>query len=238
MLQAADVAELYRWAGLMQAMFDMLPQLRDVSTDQQASATTATLDIDRPTAARLGVSVQAIDDVLYDAFGQRQVATLFTPLNQSHVIEEIDPRYHLSTEALRHVYVRSSLSSKLVPLDLLVHVQRGVSPITINHQGLFPAVTLPFNLAPGVALGDAVTATRKLEQAAGMPSSVNGTFRGAAQAFQDSLRSQPWLILAAIVSDGENPRVTARAFRCGLRVRHGAIVVPRFIVLGRLSCAR
>ncbi len=199
-LQDSDVAELYKWSSLLQARFDALPQLRDVSSDRQASATSATLDIDRATAARMGVTVQAIDDTLYDAFGQRQVATLFSPLNQYHVIEEVDPRYQLGTEALRHLFVRSTTTSKLVPLSLLVRVHQGISPITINHQGLFPAVTLSFNLAPGVALGDAVNAIRAVEQQAHMPATVSGTFQGAAQVFQNSLRSEPWLILAAIVT--------------------------------------
>ncbi|MDB5360326.1 MAG: acriflavine resistance protein [Rhodospirillales bacterium] len=199
-LQDGDVAELYKWSSLLEAKLKALPQLRDVTSDRQASATSATLNIDRSTAGRLGISVQAIDDTLYDAFGQRQVATLFSPLNQYHVIEEVDPRYQLSTEALRHIFVRSTTSGKLVPLNLLASVQQGVSPITINHQGLFPAVTLSFNVAPGVALGDAVAAIRAVETAARMPASVTGTFQGAAQAFQDSLKTEPWLILAAIVT--------------------------------------
>jgi hydrophobe/amphiphile efflux-1 (HAE1) family protein len=199
-LQVPDVSELYKWAAVMEGKLKALSQLRDVTSDRQASAASATLNIDRATAGRLGVSIQAIDDTLYDAFGQRQVATLFAPDNQYHVVEEVDPRYQLSTEALRHLYVRSSTSGKLVPLSLMVTVVQGVSPITINHQGLFPAVTLSFNLAPGVALGDAVTAIQASEAAAGMPASVTGSFQGAAQAFQDSLSSEPWLILAAIIT--------------------------------------
>jgi hydrophobe/amphiphile efflux-1 (HAE1) family protein len=199
-LQDANVAELYKWSSLLENKFDALPQLRDVNSDQEASATSATLNIDRPTAARLGVSVQSIDDILYDAFGQRQVATLFSPINQYHVIEEVEPRYQLSTAALQQLYVRSSSTNSLVPLSLLVRVHQGVSPITINHQGLFPAVTLSFNLAPGTALGDAVNAIHATEQQARMPSTVNGSFQGTAQVFQSSLRSEPWLILAAILT--------------------------------------
>ena len=199
-LQAADVEELYRWSTLLEQKLSDLPQLRDVSSDRQASATSATLDIDRPTAARMGVSIRAIDDTLYDAFGQRQVATLFSPLNQYHVILELAPRFQMSTDALQRLYVRSFTTNKLVPLNLLVAIKQGVSPITINHQGLFSAVTLSFNIAPGVALGDAVVAVQAVEQQAGLPASVTGTFQGAAQAFQDSLRSQPWLILAAIMT--------------------------------------
>ncbi len=199
-LQDGDVGELYKWSSLLDAKLKTMPQLRDVTSDRQAAATSVTLDIDRSTASRLGVNVQAIDDTLYDAFGQRQVATLFSPLNQYHVVEEVDPRYQLSTEGLRHLFVRSATSGQLVPLSLLVKVKQGVSPITINHQGLFPAVTLSFNLAPGVALGDAISAIHAVESEARMPASVVGTFQGAAQAFQDSLRSEPWLILAAVLT--------------------------------------
>ena len=199
-LQDPNVTELYHWAATLEKTFNGMPQLRDVSSDQNASATSATLDIDRQTAGRLGITVQAIDDILYDAFGQRQVATLFSPTNQYHVIEEVDPRYQLSTAALQHLYVRSSSTNALVPLSLLVSVHQGVSPITINHQGLFPAVTLSFNLAPGVALGDAVNAINAAELQAHMPASVTGTFQGSAQVFQSSLKSEPWLILAAIIT--------------------------------------
>ncbi|MCB8876053.1 efflux RND transporter permease subunit [Acidisoma silvae] len=199
-LQDPNVTELYHWAATLEKTFGGMAQLRDVSSDQNASATSATLDIDRQTAGRLGITVQAIDDILYDAFGQRQVATLFSPTNQYHVIEEVDPRYQLSTAALQHLYVRSSSTNALVPLSLLVSVHQGVSPITINHQGLFPAVTLSFNLAPGVALGDAVNAINAVELQTHMPASVTGTFQGSAQVFQSSLKSEPWLILAAIIT--------------------------------------
>jgi multidrug efflux pump len=199
-LQDADVAELSKWSGIMLQKLASLPGLRDVTSDAQASATSATLNIDRDTASRLGVTAQAIDDVLYDAFGQRQVATMFTQLNQYHVVEEVDPRFQLTTDSLRHLYVRSPLTTQLVPLSLLCSVENGVSPISINHQGMFPSVTLSFNLAPGYALGDAITAIHAAEQAAGKPDTVIATFQGTAQAFQSSLRSQPWLILAAIVA--------------------------------------
>jgi multidrug efflux pump len=125
---------------------------------------------------------------------------MFTQLNQYHVVEEVDPRFQLTTDSLRHLYVRSPLTGQLVPLSLLCSVENGVSPISINHQGMFPSVTLSFNLAPGYALGDAVTAIHAAEQAAGKPDTVIATFQGTAQAFQSSLRSQPWLILAAIVA--------------------------------------
>ncbi len=199
-LKDADVPELDKWATVMLQKLKSLPQLRDVTSDAQASATTATLKIDRDTASRLGITTQAIDDTLYDAFGQRQVATLFTQLNQYHVVEEVDPRFQLSTEALKHLYLRSSISNQLVPLSLLATVVDGVSSPIITHQALFPSVTLSFNLAPGYALGDAVDAVRIAEGRAGKPSSVVAGFQGTAQAFQSSLKSQPWLIVAALVA--------------------------------------
>jgi multidrug efflux pump len=199
-LQDADAAELARWSGIVTDKLATLPELRDVTSDAQASAASATLHIDRDTASRLGVTAQAIDDALYDAFGQRQVATLFTQLNQYHVIEEVDPRFQLSTDALHHLYVRSSISGQLVPLSMLAKVENGVSPVSINHQGLFPSVTVSFNLAPGYALGDAITAIRGAEQSIGKPDRVIATFQGTAQVFQGALQSQPWLILAAVIA--------------------------------------
>jgi multidrug efflux pump len=199
-LKDADVPELDKWATVMLQKLKSLPQLRDVTSDAQASATTATLKIDRDTASRLGITTQAIDDTLYDAFGQRQVATLFTQLNQYHVVEEVDPRFQLSTEALKHLYLRSSISNQLVPLSLVATVVDGVSSPIITHQALFPSVTLSFNLAPGYALGDAVDAVRIAEGRVGKPSSVVASFQGTAQAFQSSLKSQPWLIVAALVA--------------------------------------
>ena len=199
-LQAADIAQLDHWAGLMQQRLKKLPQLTDVSTDRQPSAAETTLRIDRDTAARLGVSVQSIDDALYDAFGQRQVATLFTQLDQYSVILELSPSWQLSQEALSHLYVNSSTSGSLVPLSVVASLGQGLAPVQINHQGLFPAITLSFNLAPGASLGDAVTAIDAQARAAGLPDAVTGSFQGTAQAFQDSLRSQPWLILAAVLA--------------------------------------
>jgi multidrug efflux pump len=198
-LQDPNVQELDHWAQVLTARFAKLPQLTDVTSDQQASATSATLVIDRSTASRFGITAQAIDDTLYDAFGQRQIATLFTELNQYHVVEEVDPRFQLTQDALAHLYVRSPLTNELVPLNVLVMIQNNVSPISVNHQGLFPAVTISFNLAAGQSLGNAVTAIRAAEASAGKPDSLIGTFQGTAQAFQASLKSEPYLILAALV---------------------------------------
>jgi multidrug efflux pump len=198
-LQDPDVQELSHWAQVLTTRLARLPELADVTSDQQASATSATLVIDRSTASRFGITAQAIDDTLYDAFGQRQIATLFTQLNQYHVVEEVDPKFQLTPDALAHLYVRSPLTNELVPLNVLVSIENNVSPIAVNHQGLFPAVTISFNLAPGQSLGNAVTAIRAAEAAAGKPDSLSGTFQGTAQAFQASLQSEPYLILAALV---------------------------------------
>jgi multidrug efflux pump len=199
-LQSGDTTELDKWATIMGKAMSALPGIQDVTSDKQKAATSATLDIDRPTAARLGVSIQAIDDILYDAFGQRQVATLFTQVSQYHVVLELDPSFQLSTEALNHLYVRSTTTQKLIPLSMLASVKNGVLPVSVNHQGSLPATTLSFNLAPSIALSDAVTAIRGAEVKAGMPVSISGAFQGTAQAFQDSLASQPWLIFAAVIA--------------------------------------
>jgi hydrophobe/amphiphile efflux-1 (HAE1) family protein len=198
-LQAPDVKQLNHWAQVLTQRLSALPQLTDVTSDQQASATSATLVIDRSTASRFGITAQAIDDTLYDAFGQRQIATLFTQLNQYHVIEEVDPKFQLTTDALSHLYVRSPLTSQLVPLSTLAAIENNVSPISVNHQGLFPSVTISFNLAANQSLGNAVTAIHQAETVAGKPDSVTSTFQGTAQAFQASLQSEPYLIAAALV---------------------------------------
>ncbi|MDB5788339.1 efflux RND transporter permease subunit [Caballeronia mineralivorans] len=198
-LQAPDVNLLNHWAQVMTQRLSALPELTDVTSDQQASATSANLVIDRSTASRFGITAQAIDDTLYDAFGQRQIATLFTQLNQYHVIEEVDPKFQLTADALAHLYVRSPLNNSLVPLNTLAKVENTVSPISVNHQGLFPSVTISFNLASGQSLGNAVNAIHQAEVTAGKPDSLTGTFQGTAQAFQASLKSEPYLIAAALV---------------------------------------
>jgi multidrug efflux pump len=198
-LQAPDVSALNHWSQVMTQRLSALPELTDVTSDQQASATSATLVIDRSTASRFGITAQAIDDTLYDAFGQRQIATLFTQLNQYHVIEEVDPTFQLTVDALARLYVRSPLTNALVPLNTLAKVENNVSPISVNHQGLFPSVTISFNLASGQSLGNAVNAIHRAEVAAGKPDFLTGTFQGTAQAFQASLQSEPYLIAAALV---------------------------------------
>jgi multidrug efflux pump len=197
-LQDGNVDELIKWTDVLEKRFRGLPELRGVTSDTQALATQATVQINRDAAARLGVTAQAIDDTLYDAFGQRQIATLFTELNQYHVIEEVSPGYRLSTDDLQRLYVRSTTTGSLVPLSVVTQLKRGLAPITINHQGLFPAITLSFNLAPGYSLGQAVNAIHAVERASGKPASLIGSFQGTARAFQDSLRNQPRLIFTAL----------------------------------------
>jgi multidrug efflux pump len=176
-----------------------LPELTDVASDQQTTGLQTTLRIDRDTAGRLGILPQAIDDVLYDAFGQRQISTIFTQLNQYRVILEVKPEFQQSPEALKQIYVRST-SGDAVPLSAFVSFETTTAPLSISHQGQFPAVTLSFNLAPNVALGEAVTSIRRAEEEIGMPNSIRPNFQGTAQAFQSSLATEPFLILAALIT--------------------------------------
>jgi multidrug efflux pump len=291
-LSDENLNELNAWAPQLLAHMRTMPQLRDVSTDQQDQGLAANLVIDRDTASRLGVSAQAIDQVLYDAFGQRQVSTMYTGLNQYFVVMEVDPQYQLSPDALDNIYVKagnasgattamssttlpatsaaatapaagapsipaaqrapsgaaavfptsggnmvtessssgassaaaassapaanadsavaipgaasapsaSSTGGAMVPLSAFAHYEQKRTSLAVNHQGQYPAVTLTFNLAPNVALGDAVTALEKAQSEMGMPLTIHATFQGTAQAFQDSLRNEPYLILAALVA--------------------------------------
>jgi multidrug efflux pump len=159
----------------------------------------ADLVIDRDTASRLGILPQAIDDTLYDAFGQRQVSTIFTQLNQYHVVLEVDPQFQQNPDSLRNIYVKSS-SGAQVPLASFSHFESSNTPLAINHQGQFPVVTLSFNLAPGVSLGEATKAIDQAEQEIGLSAGIHTSFQGTAAAFRNSLSSEPWLILAAIIT--------------------------------------
>jgi multidrug efflux pump len=197
--QADSLHDLSEWAPRMLAALRDLPQLRDVSSDQQDAGLQVPLTIDRATAARLGVSTRLIDETLYSAFGQRQVSTIYTSLNQYHVVMEVAPEFWQSPDALRGIYVRSTAGTQ-VPLTALTRFEPSAAPLQVNHQGLFPAVTISFNLAPGVALGDAVTAVEGAARRIGLPASIQGKFAGVAQAFQDSLATQPLLILAALLA--------------------------------------
>ncbi len=200
-LQDANLDELAQWSPKLLDGLRGLPELQDVSTDQQDGAATATLTIDRDQAARFGIQPQVIDDTLYDAFGQRQVTQYFTQLNSYHVVLEVLPDVQNKLSALDKLYVKSPTTGQQVPLRALVRVDtKPTASLAINHQGQFPAVTLSFNLSPGVALGQATDAIQALELRLGMPSTVATSFQGSAQAFKDSLSSQPALIAAALVA--------------------------------------
>src|SRR5882672_1019196 len=198
-LEDASADELTTWVPQLVDKLKVLPQLRDVATDQQNGGLRADLVIDRDTASRLGILPQAIDDTLYDAFGQRQVSTIFTQLNQYHVVLEVAPSFQQSPEALKDIYVKSNTGAQ-VTLASFAHFETHHTPLTINHQGQFPVVTLSFNLAPGVSLGDATKVIDDAERDIGLPISVHTSFQGTAAAFRNSLTSEPLLILAAIVT--------------------------------------
>jgi multidrug efflux pump len=198
-IESPDAEELHVWAPRLVERLRTLPELRDVASDQQSGGLAAALTIDRDTAARLGITPQAIDDTLYDAFGQRQVSTIFTQLNQYHVVLEVKPSFQQSPDRLRDLYVRGAGGAQ-VPLGAFTRVTPGTAALAVNHQGQFPSVTLSFNLAPGVALGDAVGAIESAAHALGLPASIRASFQGTAQAFQASLAGEPVLILAALVT--------------------------------------
>jgi len=198
-LESADTEELHRWAPRVVERLRSMRELRDVASDQQNGGLAASLAIDRDTASRLGITPQLIDDTLYDAFGQRQVSTMFTQLNQYHVVLEVAPRYQQGPEALRDIYVRPPTGAP-VPLAAFTHFTPGPAALAVNHQGQFPAVTLSFNLAPGVSLGEAVTAIEAADRAIGLPPTIRASFQGTAQAFRASLANEPFLILAAVVT--------------------------------------
>jgi len=230
-LSDENLNELNTWAPQLMARMRSMPELRDVSTDQQNQGLAANLAIDRDTASRLGITPLMIDQVLYDAFGQREVSTMYTGLNQYFVVMEVDPQYQLSPDALNGIYIKagnvaggttalpaattgaatttaatmtatasSTKAGTMVPLSTIAHYEQQRTSLQVNHQGQYPAVTLSFNLAPNVALGDAVTALEKARNEMSMPSAVTATFQGTAQAFQDSLKNEKYLILAALVA--------------------------------------
>jgi multidrug efflux pump len=198
-LEDADAQELAQWAPKVVAKLQTLPELRDIASDQQDQGLQANLVIDRDTAARLGILPAAIDNTLYDAFGQRQVSTMFTQLNQYHVILEVAPEFQRNPDALKDIYVKSSTGEQ-VPLSAFTHYEQQTTALAVNHQGQFPVVTLSFNLAPNASLGSAVDAIRKAEEQINLPISVQASFQGTAQAFQASLANEPLLVLAAIVT--------------------------------------
>jgi multidrug efflux pump len=196
-LQSDDLNELNQWAPKVLKKLRTVHILTDVSSDQQNSGLESNVVVDRDTASRLGLSQQAIDDTLYDAFGQRQVSTMYTPLNQYHVVMEVAPQFWQNPESLDDIHVRSS-TGDLIKLSTFTHFGNDTTALAVNHQGQFPSVTISFNLAPGVALGDAVDAIAQAEAEIHLPAGIRGTFQGTAQAFQDSLKNEGFLILFAL----------------------------------------
>ncbi|MFZ0278812.1 MAG: multidrug efflux RND transporter permease subunit [Candidatus Sulfotelmatobacter sp.] len=198
-IQGEDLNELNKWGPLLLGKMRSLQELRDVNTDQQDKGLQAQLVIDRDTAGRLGVAAQDIDNALYDAFGQRQVSTMYMPLNQYHVVMEAAPDFQQTTEALQNIYLRST-SGTPIPLAAFTHFQPSNIPLAVNHQSQFPSVTISFNLAPGVSLGQATLAIEKIQQSIGFPATIQASFQGTAAAFKDSLSSEPVLILTALIT--------------------------------------
>ena len=198
-LQGEELAVLQAWSPRLLEKMRKMPGLVDVNSNQQISGLEARLNFDRATASRLGITPQAIDEVLYDAFGQRQVSTMYTALNQYHVVMEVDPRFSQDPGGLRHVYVNSA-SGTPTPLSAFATYEPRATALSVNHQSQFPAVTISFNLKPGTSLGTAVPEIEKAGRDLGMPATIHGSFSGTAQAFQASLANEPVLIAAALLA--------------------------------------
>ncbi len=198
-LQGDDLNELNTWAPRVDQKLRTVRELVDVNSDQQDKGVQSSVVFDRSTASRLGVTPQLIDDTLYDAFGQRQVSIMYTPLNQYHVVMGVAQQYWQHPGTLHDIYVRSTLGTQ-VPLSAVAHYETTATSLAVNHQGQFPGVTFSFNLAPGVALGDAVRGIETAMQQIGLPNDIRGSLQGTANAFQASLANQPFLILAALVT--------------------------------------
>jgi multidrug efflux pump len=198
-LQADSLSDLTHWAPVLQQRLAKIPELRDVNSDQQMRGLESAIVIDRDTAGRLGVDILDIDNTLSDAFGQRQVSNIYKGINQYHVVLEVAPEFQPGPDALKSVYVPSS-SGKLVPLNAFAHFEHSNTALSVNHQGIFPAITLSFNLAPGASLGPAVQHIEAANRELKVPSTVHATFQGTAQAFQDSLSNQLVLIITALAA--------------------------------------
>jgi multidrug efflux pump len=198
-LQSANLEDLNNWAPRLLQKLRTLPQLRDQNSDQQDKGLQARLVIDRDTASRLGITPQTLDNALYDAFGQRQVSTMYRALNQYHVVMEVAPQFQQTPEALQDIYLRSTAGTP-VPLAAFTHYEPANTPLAVSHQGQVPSVTISFNLAPGVSLGEATQAIEDAERTIGFPPTISASFQGTAAAFQDSLSSEPILILTALIT--------------------------------------
>ena len=196
-LQEADTSELFHWAPLIEAKLRSIPGLQDVTSDLQIANPKISVQIDRSKAAALGVTPAQIEDALYTAYGQRQVSTIYTPTNEYWVLMGVEPQYQADPAALSLLYIRSA-SGALVPLDAVTRIARGVSPLTVNHQGQVPSVTISFNLAPGVSLSTAIAAIEKVEASMNVPDTLSGSFQGTAQAFQSSIAGMGILLAMAV----------------------------------------
>ncbi len=198
-IQSDNVQNLVEWGPVLLQQMRKIRLLTDVNTDQQNSGLQANLTYDRATASRLGITPQMLDNSLYEAFGQSQVSTMYTAINQYHVVLEVAPKFWQSPVSLNDVYIRAA-QGKVVPLSAIEHYEPATAPLSVNHQGQYPSVTISFNLAPGVALSQAATAINGMEQKIGMPNSITGMFSGTLQAFQSSLATQPFLIITALLA--------------------------------------
>ncbi len=198
-LQSSNLADLNNWAPRLLEKLKALPELRDQNSDQQDKGLQAQLVIDRDTASRMGITAETLDNALYDAFGQRQVSTMYRPLNQYHVVMEVAPQFQQTPEALQNIYLRSTAGTP-IPLSAFTHYEPSNTPLAVNHQGQVPSVTISFNLAPGVSLGQATQAIQNTQAAIGLPTTIQASFQGTAAAFQDSLSSEPILILTALIA--------------------------------------
>jgi hydrophobe/amphiphile efflux-1 (HAE1) family protein len=198
-LQGEDLNELNTWAPQLLQSMRALPELKQVNTDQQDKGLEANIVIDRDTAARLGVAAQDIDTVLYDAFGQRQVSTIYEPLNQYHVVMEVAPQFQQDPDTLQNVYVHST-NGTMVPLSAIAHFGPANTSLAVNHQGQWPAVTISFNLAPNISLGQATTAIEKAQRGIRFPATIHASFQGTAAAFQESVANQFVLIVTALLA--------------------------------------
>jgi multidrug efflux pump len=198
-MRGDNLNDLIEYAPRMLGQLKTIPVIADVNSDQQNQGLQAFLQFDRETAARFGISPQLIDTTLYDAFGERQVSTMYSTLNQYHVVMEAAPEFWQNPETLRDIYVRSPRGQQ-IPLGAFTQFKAITAPLAVNHQGLFPAVTISFNLQPGIALGDAVTAIQSAATKIGLPPTIHTGFAGTAQAYQDSLGSEPLLIAAALIT--------------------------------------
>jgi multidrug efflux pump len=198
-LQADNLDDLYKWAPLIMTRMRQIPELRDLNSDQQNKGLQSYLSIDRDTAGRLGVSLLGIDNALGDAFGQRQVSNIYKGINQYHVVMEVAPEFQENPDGLKLIYVPSS-TGKLVPLSSFAHYEHSNTSLSVNHQGIFPAITISFNLAVGASLGPAVQHIQQAMMQMGVPNTVHATFQGTAQAFQDSTKDQWIWLLAALAA--------------------------------------